>query len=217
MLPFTREQFLEVFAAYNQAVWPAWVAAYLIGVAIAFALWQPSPARSRWVAAGLALMWGWTGVAYHGVFFAAINPAAFAFGALFALQGLLFAHAGILRSDLAWSHAHGWRAALGWVLIAYAATIYPLVGVLAGHGYPALPMFGITPCPVTLFTLGALLLARPVPRRLLVIPFLWTLVGGSAAFLLGIAQDWPLLVSGLVVVPMLWHHPRVASGRTAQA
>ena len=33
------------------------------------------------------------------------------------------------------------------------------------------------------------------------------LVGGSAAFLLAVPQDWPLLASGLVVVPWLWRHP----------
>jgi hypothetical protein len=27
----------------------------------------------------------------------------------------------------------------------------------------------------------------------LVIPFLWSLLGGSAVFVLGVAQDWPLL------------------------
>jgi hypothetical protein len=71
-----------------------------------------------------------------------------------------------------------------------------------------MPMFGITPCPVTLFSFGVLLLAQgPVPRRLLVIPFVWALVGGSAAFLLAVPQDWPLFASGLLVVPWLWRHP----------
>ncbi len=65
-------------------------------------------------------------------------------------------------------------------------------------------MFGITPCPVTLFTFGLLLLTtRTVPRRLLVIPFLWSLVGGSAAMLLGMPQDWPLLFSGIATTAIL--------------
>jgi hypothetical protein len=98
---------------------------------------------------------------------------------------------------------------VGWALIAYSALIYPLIGV-AGHGYPAMPMFGITPCPVTLFSLGMLLLAqRPVPRRLLPIPLVWALVGGSAAFLLAVPQDWLLIAGGLLVVPWLWRRTSV--------
>lgn len=94
--------------------------------------------------------------------------------------------------------------ALGWSLIGYAMLAYPLLGLVAGMRYPALPMFGITPCPLTLFTLGLFVLACPaLPWALVVVPLLWSLVGGSAAFLLGVPQDWPLLASGLVVLPLL--------------
>jgi hypothetical protein len=85
--------------------------------------------------------------------------------------------------------------------VTYAAVLYPAVGAWTGHGYLQMPMFGITPCPVTLFTFGMLLLSTaPVPRALLPIPLAWSLLGGSAAFLLGIAQDWPLLFSGISIV-----------------
>jgi hypothetical protein len=67
-----------------------------------------------------------------------------------------------------------------------------------------MPMFGITPCPVTIFTFGIFLLAAAsVSRRLFVIPVIWSLIGGSAAFLLQVPQDWLLLFSGLSVVPLL--------------
>jgi hypothetical protein len=42
-----------------------------------------------------------------------------------------------------------------------------------------------------------------VPRWLLVIPVVWSLIGGSAAILLNVAQDWFLLVSGLIAVPLI--------------
>jgi hypothetical protein len=207
LLPFTPDQFLAVFAAYNLAVWPAQLVACLLGLGMVLALLRPHRWTHRIIGAGLALMWIWTGVAYHAAFFAPINKAAHAFAALFIVQGLLFAHAALLRSNLRFSRGRGPRAWLGWALIVYSALIYPLIG-FAGHGYPTMPMFGITPCPVTLFSLGLLMLAQqPVPRRLLVIPLVWALVGGSAAFLLAVPQDWPLLASGLLVVPWLWRHP----------
>jgi hypothetical protein len=79
-----------------------------------------------------------------------------------------------------------------------------MIGILAGHAYGELPMFGITPCPVTIFTFGMFLLTtKPIPRWLLIISFVWSLIGGSAAFLLSVPQDWLLLVSGLISMPLI--------------
>ena len=208
MLPFTPEQFFAVFADYNVAVRPVQAVAYAIGLLMAVALLRPSRSSDLTLGSGLALMWVWTGVAYHGLFFFAINRAALIFAVLFVLQGLLFAHAGLQRRDLQFAPARDLAGIAGWTLVIYAALLYPVLGIVSGHRYPALPMFGITPCPVTLFTLGVLLLARPpVPRRLLIVPILWTLVGGSAAFLLAVVQDWPLLL-GAVVPVYLWLRER---------
>lgn len=89
--------------------------------------------------------------------------------------------------------------------MAYSTLAYPAMALALGHEPAALPLFGITPCPLTLFTFGLFLLTRErVAWWLLVIPVAWSLVGGSAAFLLGIAPDWPLLFSGLVVLLATW-------------
>lgn len=204
MLPFTRDQFLAVFAAYNQAVWPAQVVAYVLGIGLVGLLMRPSRAGDRAIGAGLAAMWIWTGLAYYGAFFAAINKAALLFALLFVLQGGLILHATVVRNRVRFEPRGGAASWLGWALILYAAVAYPVVGAWTGHRYPEMPMFGITPCPVTLFTFGLLLLATgPIPRSLLVIPLIWSLIGGSAAFLLGMPQDWPLLVSGVAAVPLM--------------
>ena len=211
MLPFTREQFLGVFADYNTAAWPAQAVAYGLGLLVVAKLLRPSPLGHRLVAGALAAMWAWTGVVYHGVFFARINPAALAFGSLFALQGLLFVIAGVAGRRLAFGHSAGFAVAAGWALVTYAALLYPLFGQWSGHAYPAQPTFGITPCPVTLFTFGVLLLtSAPVPRWLLIIPLAWSLVGGSAAFMLGVPQDWPLLFSGLAIALLVLRDRRRA-------
>lgn len=205
MLPFTHRQFLEVFASYNLAVWPVQIAAYVLAAAMLASLARFDPvARGRIIGTGLGLMWLWTGVAYHWLHFTAINRAAWAFGALFAVQGLLFLFAaakGTLAFDAGRS---GISRGVGWGLVFYAAVLYPALGATWGPGYPAMPMFGITPCPVTIFTFGLLVLARrPVPPWLLVAPVLWSFVGGSAAFLLQVPQDWPLLVSAASVLLMI--------------
>jgi hypothetical protein len=91
----------------------------------------------------------------------------------------------------------GWLAS---ALIAFALLLYPALGWLAGHRYPAIPTFGL-PCPTTIFTIGVLLHARgEVPRSVFVVPILWSLVGSSAAFVLGVYQDLGLLVAGVAGV-----------------
>jgi hypothetical protein len=204
MLPFTLEQFLNVFAIYNKAIWPVQIAAYLLGsIAVAALLW-PGRASGRIVSAVLGLMWLCTGVLYHGVFFSSINKAAIAFGALFAVEGVAILYAGIVRDGLRFAINYGFRGALGAGFILYASLIYPLIGIATGHSWPALPMFGVAPCPVTIFTFGILLMTtRGFSYWLLVIPFIWSLIGGSAAILLDVRQDWLLLVSGLIAVPAL--------------
>lgn len=93
MLPFTREQFFALFASYNETVWPAPVVAYVLGaVAVAGAL-RGGDVASRLVAAVLALMWLWTAIAYHWLAFAAINDAAWVFGALFVAEAALLVRA----------------------------------------------------------------------------------------------------------------------------
>ena len=193
MLPFTHDEFLGVFAAYNAAVWPAQVVAYLLGLGACVALARGTARAGSVVAFVLGLGWLWTGLAYHLLHFARINPAAYLFGALFIAQGafLLLATG---RRQLAFAGRSRLRSAAGWGLIAYSMVAYPLIGMAAGAAWPRLPMFGITPCPLTLFTFGALMLASTrVPWWLLAVPAAWTLVGGSAAFLLHVPQDWPLL------------------------
>jgi hypothetical protein len=205
-LPFTREQFVAVFADYNNALWPMQLVAYLLGAIMLVVLVRaPRPAnntRDYIIGSGLAAMWIWAGIAYHGFYFSTINTAAFFFAALFVLQAVLLLYFTI-RGRLMFTMAHGFSRWLGWAFIIYAMVIYPLVGMWSGHRYPELPMFGVTPCPVTIFTVGLFVLAQaPLPRWLLVIPFFWSVIGGSAVIVLGVSQDWPLVLC-LIAIPFM--------------
>ena len=75
---------------------------------------------------------------------------------------------------------------------------YPLIGSALGHGFPNGPVFGLTPCPLVLFTFGLLLLVDRAPRYMMVIPIIWALVGTSAAVSLGVVEDISLLASALL-------------------
>jgi hypothetical protein len=200
-MPFTIEQFLGVFAAYNAAIWPAQVTAYALGLVAIFALCLDQVPARRLVLSILAIMWAWNGIGYHFLFFSEINPAAIGFAALFVLQALLFAASAFITNDVRFHVGADFRSTLGITFIAYALLIYPAIGVWAGHGLMAGPMFGVTPCPTTIFTIGMLLLARG--RRvtwLSIIPILWASLGLAAAVQLGIEEDMGLAVAGLALL-----------------
>lgn len=204
MLPFTRAQFFDVFASYNTAVWPVQALAYLLGLVALAALARGGRHAGRIVGGVLSLLWAWTGLVYHGLYFSSINRAALLFAALFMLQAVLLVHTAVVHDRLRFARPSTPAAWVGVALVGYALVLYPLIGLWTGHAYPALPMFGITPCPLTLFTFGLLLLTTgAVPWWVLVVPVAWSLIGGSAAFLLGVPQDGVLLASGVLALALL--------------
>ena len=205
MLPFSREQYLFVFIAYNEAIWPAQIVTFLLGLVAFAAALKPGQTTTRLAAGILAAFWVWTGVAYHWLFFAAINKAAYLFGAMFVVQDIAVVYAGLTgMGRLRFGFQRGPASWIGILFVLYSAVLYPLIGIWTGHPYPTMPMFGVTPCPVTIFTFGLFLLTvERLPRWLLIIPFLWSLVGGSAAILIDVPQDWFLLASGVIAVPLV--------------
>lgn len=202
-LPFTHDQFLDLFGDYNRALWPAVVVLWVVTLVALFQLYRQRPNASRHLAGLLGFHWAWSGLVYHLVFFRRINPAAVVFGIAFLVQAALVVWWGIARADLTFGGAPlGWRR-LGIGLILYAMA-YPVLGLLFGLQSPRLPTFGI-PCPTTILTAGLLLLTPGGRVRLGgVIPVLWAGVGGSAAFVLGIRADLALPIAGaFLLVRML--------------
>jgi hypothetical protein len=200
-LPFSTEQFLAVFVVYNAAIWPAQIVAYAMGFLAVSALWSKKTPGRRLILFILAMMWAWNGIGYHFLFFAGINPVAQGFAALFTFQAIAFAASAITAGGPQFSVKPDVRLASGLSLIAYALLLYPILGLWAGRGLMKGPMFGVAPCPTTIFTIGMLLLARGAwVVWLAAIPVLWSIVGVAAAVQLGIPEDFGLSVAGIVLV-----------------
>lgn len=215
-LPFTQEEFFRVFAEYNRGVWPAQAALFVAALVALVASSRGGRRANRTVSLILGALWIWMGAAYHWLYFTDVNPGAWLFGTLFVLQGVLFCAAGLRSEPLRYELGpDGWGLLAG-ALIAYGLVVYPLLGLAVGHAWPSLPTFGL-PCPTTIFTMGLLLVAAPrVPWALLVVPVLWSLVGGSAAFTLGVVQDLALPLAGLLGGALvLWRNRIGESGKAA--
>lgn len=206
MLPFTVDDFFSVFAAYNRAIWPAQVVAYALGLVALAAAWKGGVWGRRVAAIVLGVFWLWNGAIYHFAFFAQINPAAYAFAALFFMQGLLFLCVAGVASDRLFPNppTAGWRRSVALGLIAYAAVVYELLSHLQGHGWPHAPIFGVAPCPTTIFTIGILiLLGHPQPIWLIAIPLVWAVIGSTAAVLLAVREDLALLAAAILAAALL--------------
>jgi hypothetical protein len=204
-MPFTVEQFFEVFARYNAAIFPWQVIAVMAGVLAVALLWRGTRPATSGILLVLAAMWLVNAIGYHWLYFAPINPIARVFAAVFVVQVVLLAWAALMRPDLRLAVRGDLVSKLGLACIGFAILLYPALGWLVGHRYPAVPMFGVAPCPTTIFTIGVLLQApwREV-RWLLVIPGLWAAIGGSASVLLGVPQDYGLLAALVLLVLLAW-------------
>jgi hypothetical protein len=197
--PFTADAYFSLFEVYNSAIWPAQLVAYCLGIVAIFLALRPMTAGGRITFAILSAFWLWNGIAYHLMHFFQINFAALGFGALFALQGVLFTGYAVggrrifrFRPDIL-----GWS---GLLFCLFALAVYPLLGWLAGHGWPRAAAFGVAPAPTTIFTIGMLLMMEgAAPLYLVAIPLLWSLAAGSAAVLrLDAPEDLSLLLAGVV-------------------
>lgn len=217
-LPFTTDQFIAVFTVYNKAIGPLPILAYGLGLLALYTALRGLRASGKISGLVLAGLWAWTGVAYHLLSFSAINPAARVFGIAFVVQAVAFASAA-LRGKLAFGFsARRARSRMGLIMVAFSMLAYPLIGTLSGHGYPNGPVFGLTPCPLVIFTFGMLLLSeRTLPKHLVIIPLAWALVGSTAAISMGIREDTGLLVTGTLATIMLLTrrtNPRTHTTRT---
>jgi hypothetical protein len=196
-LPFTPSQFFDVFAEYNQTFLLIVVVLWVSGAGAVITAARNPIDRSRQLTFFLAVLWAWNAIAYHALLFTRINPAAWIFAALFALQAALLWRAG-RRRRLEYFSTRGPVPTVGVALIVFSF-LYPFLSVMS-HPYPATPTYGV-PCPTAILTMGVFLTTRGgVPFTLALVPALWGLVGGSAAVLLGVPVDYVLLVAGLVLI-----------------
>jgi hypothetical protein len=195
-VPFTANEFLDVFAAYNRAAWPFAVMLWLLTIVVCGPLLLGTSIRGAPPKFLLAAHWLWAGLVYHAAFFTAINPAAWMFAALFVAQGVMF----IAFRSTYWQTVDvgSSRRGISSLLIVYSL-IYPLVVWADGFAYPRMPTFGV-PCPTVVLTIGILLATSPASVLLSVIPVGWSVIAGTAASLLGVHADFVLPVAGGVLL-----------------
>jgi Family of unknown function (DUF6064) len=188
-LMFSPRTYWRQIELYNLDVWPVHLAALTLGMAM---LWLAASRRAgaaRVLWALLALVWLWVGWAFHWRHYASINWAAQYFAAAFALQAVLFLLSlGVLPRHAQQAAVGAGLRNVGWLLALVGVLLYPLAGLLVGRPWTQIELFGMTPEPTALGTLGLLLASRQVPARALrillaIVPTLSLMLGAATLWL----------------------------------
>ena len=196
IVPFTASEFLDVFAAYNQALWPlVWMLWLLTVLVMVAAISRDSVPRTlpRLLLAG---HWLWAGLVYHALFFTAINRAAWLFAAMFVTQGVMLVASRSL-DQTANVRPGALRRVVSSLFVLYGL-LYPAIAWADGFVYPRMPTFGV-PCPTDILTIGFLLATPTRSIRLSAIPIAWSFIAGTAAWLFGVHADLALPAAGVML------------------
>ncbi|HQS32411.1 MAG TPA: DUF6064 family protein [Polaromonas sp.] len=190
-LMFSPATYWRMVANYHQATWPAQVVGLVGGVAALWLTTLRGAGAARVQALLLAVAWLWVGWAFHWQRYSTINWAATYFALAFAAQALMLAALAFTRRAEVAAAGPGASQTAGWLLAVSGLVGYPLIGAWAGQPWSHVEIFGVSPEPTALVSLGVLLAGpQQTPRWgrwvLAVIPTLSLLAG--AATLLAMAR-----------------------------
>jgi len=203
-IPFTTEQFFDVIAIYNIAVFPIQILMVLAGIVCVIFLHSEKSYKDKIIGSYIGILWLWIGIVYHLIFFTSINTAAYLFGILFILQGLLVLFATVRGEKLKFKFDANVMGYVAYFILVFAIIIYPILLYFFENSIFTTITLGL-PCPSSILTFGIFILStKRFPKYLLIIPSLWTIIGTSAAFNFGVYPDYMMLITAIVAVVYLF-------------
>ncbi len=196
-LLFSPRVYWRLFEIHNQALWPAQIAALGLGILLAIGLLRPSARLARLPALLLAAIWLSVAWSFFLQRYATINWAATYIAPLFIAEALLFAWLAFFRGGINFQPT---KLAAG--LYLYALALHPFIGLISGRPILGAELFGITPDPTAIGTLGLLLAAQPGRWTWLLLapPLLWCAASAATLFAMEAWEGWiPLAAIALTL------------------
>jgi hypothetical protein len=203
-LLFSDRAYWRLFELHNAAVWPAQLAALLLGAVIFALVLRPRPWSGRVIAPILAVAWIFAGWTFLWNSYASINWATSYVAPVFVFEGLLLAWIGGIRDQLPIAAGTSRGRTIGLALLAYGVAVHPLVAVIAGRPVTAAEVFGIVPDPTAMGTLG-LLVPTKASWLLFLVPLAWCVVSWATLYTMGAWEAWlPLGAGALASAGRAW-------------
>ena len=189
---------MTMMANYNMAIWPLQIVVYILTITILVLLFKGAKHSGRIFSSCLGVLWIWVGFVFNYLYFSKISPGAFLFAVLFLVQGFLFLYFGAIKERLVFVFKAKLKSIVGLLIVAYSLIGYPSIEYLLNRGYPEILPFGLAPCPLTVFTLGMLLLMKnEFPVIMAIIPLLYSF-GSIIPVSVGVFEDIGLLTAGIL-------------------
>lgn len=202
-MEITLEQLMNAISQSNETIWPfQYVALALsfLGVYLAFR----KSKTSDWTIVGIMIffyLWNalvfWLPMAKEGF------TTGYVFMVIFFFESGYLLYAG-LKENLSFHFKSSVTAIIGLVIIAYGLIFYPIVGLLIGRQYPALIFSPLFSCPLNIWVMGMFLLTeKPLPRCLVMVPFVWGLIGFFFV-VIGLYEDIVLILMNILGAILIW-------------
>jgi len=200
LIPYSAEAYQGLFAFYYLDTSPAHLIALPFGFVITVMLARHSkrgPVLSRLI---IAAFWVWTGAIFHGQYLIDLNWAAKYFGYVFIVQGVLITgHTLINRNNIC--RPESLTRVIGGMLVILGMALSPTAAAIMETPISHAHLFGITPLPLIIATVGVLVVTLDrIPLWLLIIPAIWAASEILAAQTLGLWHDLALACVALTAI-----------------
>jgi hypothetical protein len=198
------ESWWSISGAYNSAIFPMQIITMVTGIVLTcFLFAKPNAKTNSFMKAYLAFTFAWNGIVFFLIFGKELLGA-FLGAPLFIVTAALFAIDMFTKKtefklpDARW---HKYLTVF-WILCAF---LYPLIGLPLGHYYPKTCIFGVFPCPTTVFALALLAAAIPkVDKKAYTLLLIWAFPSVGKCFgALNLYEDCVLFVAGVYSLIML--------------
>lgn len=204
------EEFFDLFGSYNEMYLIVIILTFVFAIVALLMVFRKSTYSNRIISLTLAFLWLWIGIVF-GILVFGPFPTVMAgiempgiwylFGSIFALHGFILLYFGVIKDTVSYTWKPSYRHYIGLFIILFGLVIYPFVGVLTGRVFPEYPLFGIAPCPVTLFTIGLLLWSDVKPALpLVVIPIFWGFMGIVPVLFYEVYADIVTILAGIIAL-----------------